>query len=202
MTDCGRWIKTEDLEHTRKICNTISKPIIVELDGRSEALFPHRADPTGVGDGWIPRTMLEDFHGCGHLSSTLITRCDRETQVTCLQTDLGRRRAGTTLPTNSAVGDSTGNGRVDKAVHRFRNHLRRTLAHLQATSDYVVTVDHRIVDLMADWAAALVSRYVKGSCGRRARGRLLGTRRTGALQTSGRRSSLLRRLDLTLFAVN
>ena len=46
------------------------------------------------------------------------------------------------IPTNAAVGDSKGNGRIENAVQRFQNQFRRIFENLRAKSNYIVTVDH------------------------------------------------------------
>ena len=48
MTDCGIWVKREDLDEALKVYKIVSRPILVELDGRTEALFARRVDNKGV----------------------------------------------------------------------------------------------------------------------------------------------------------
>lgn len=39
MIDCGRCLEEQELQEARNIYKTLSRPILVELDGRTEALF-------------------------------------------------------------------------------------------------------------------------------------------------------------------
>ncbi len=52
--------------------------------------------------------------------------------------------------------------------------FRGVFENLQAKSGYTVCVDHPIFDWMVEWSAALITRYVKGTDGRSAYGRLRG----------------------------
>ena len=77
MTDCCKWIKRDDYDEAVKVYKTISRPILVELDGWTEALFAHRVDNKGVAGGWPVKRRLEDMKEVGYSGSTIITRCDQ-----------------------------------------------------------------------------------------------------------------------------
>lgn len=72
----------------------------------------------------MTKRVVEDMDECGYSGSSMITRCDRESLIVDLQTEIGRNRGGVTIPTHSAVGDSIGNGTIENGVHRFLNQLR------------------------------------------------------------------------------
>ena len=91
-----------------------------------------------------------------------------------MMNELGQKPDGETVPTNSSFGDSRGNGRIANAVQRIQNQFRRILGSMQTKSGYMVTVEHPIFDWMLEWSAGLINRYVKGSDGCSACGRVRG----------------------------
>ena len=67
------------------------------------------------------KKVLEDMNECGYSGTTIVTTCDQERPFVDLQNEISRKRAGITVPSNSAVGDSRGNGRIENAIQRFQN---------------------------------------------------------------------------------
>lgn len=176
LTDTGRWLKDKEYEDVKDkgVYKSISKPILVCVDSKSGRVFAHRVDFKGVGDGWIVKRILEDLQECGYGGQKMITKCDQEASIVDLQNEIGKRRDGETVPVNSSVGDSRGNGRVENAVQRVQNQFRRVLDSLQAKSGFNLSMDHPLFDWLLEWSAGLINRYVKGTDGRSSYGRVRG----------------------------
>ena len=131
LTDCSRWIKKEGLEEALKNYKTISRPILVELDGRTDALVAHRVDAKGTADGWPAKRMLEDMHDVGYGNTFVVTRCAQAFPIDDLHNTIGRMCGGVAIPTHSAVRDSEGTGRIENAIERFQNKFRWIIDKLQ-----------------------------------------------------------------------
>ena len=180
MTDCGRRLRNDEVEEARKVYKAISKPVLVELDGRTEGVFAHRVDAKGVGDGWPLKKVIEDMGDCAYNGNTITTKCDQEPPIIDLHNEISKRRPGITITSKSAEGDRRGNGGIENAIQRFQNQSRRIFDNVQTKAQYSVAVDHSLFDWLVEWAAGLITRYVKGKDGKSAFGRMRGyeTQRT------------------------
>ena len=129
VTDCGRWITKEGLEEAQTIYKTTRGQILVELDGRKDAVFAHMVDAKGIAAGWLAKSMLEDMHEVGYGNSSLLIRCDQEFPIFDLHNTIGRMRDGITIPTNSAVGHRKSNGHIENAIQKVSKPVSPDYGH-------------------------------------------------------------------------
>ena len=117
---------------------------------------------------------MEDLQDVGNSGQKIIAKCDQEPAIVDLQMEVGKARGAPTMPTNSSAGDSEGNGRIENTIQRAQNQFRRLLCNLQSKSEFTLIVDHPLFDWILEWSAGILNRYVKGTDGRSACGRVRG----------------------------
>ena len=71
-----------------------------------------------------------DLEELGYGGSKVLLKCDQEKAIVEVQREVTRRRPDFTIPVNSSVGDSKGNGDAESEVKRIRGQLRTMKAAL------------------------------------------------------------------------
>ena len=90
--------------------------------------------------------------------------CDQEGAVrTCLEEALevakGRGEWVGAVPEHSAVGESASNGRAERAVQRFEDHVRTLLGELESRIGQRLKSDHPILAWLVEYAVVLLNKY-------------------------------------------
>ena len=112
--------------------------------------------------------IITDLEELGYGGTKILLKSDQESAIAEVQREIVRRRMGITVPINSAVGDSKGNGDVESAVKRLRGQLRTMRDDLEAKLKTKIRHNDPIMDWMIPWAAGLVTRYSKKDSGKSA----------------------------------
>ena len=146
----------------------ISCPVMIGKDRRTGAMVAHRVNSKGKGNGYIVKRLVMDLEELGYGGSQVLLRCGQEKAIVEVQREVIRRRPDLTIPINSSVGDSKGNGDAESAVKRIRGQLRTMKDALEAKLKHKFDYNHKIFDWMIIWAAGLVTRYNKKESGKSA----------------------------------
>ena len=153
-------------EAAKMDADKLSFPVLVGKDRKSKAIIAHKVEAKGKGNGWIVKRLIADLEELGYGGTKIIIKCDQENAIVEVQRELTRRRQGLTVPINSAVGDSKGNGDVESAVKRLRGQVRTMKDDLEAKLKHKLNHDSTTVDWMINWAAGIITRYSKDSSGK------------------------------------
>ena len=84
----------------------------------------------GVNDkaNWLPRRMVQDLDNSGLRNAKIQLKSDQEPSIINMQTAVQEIFPGMVVLTNSPVGESQCNGRVENAIKRTQEKAR-TLRH-------------------------------------------------------------------------
>ena len=95
-----------------------------------------------------------------------VLKADQEVAIADVQRQVVALRLGETVPVNSLVGESQSNGRDENAVQRVQGLIRTPKDALERRLNTRIRLSDAICPLMVEWAAGLITRYVKGQTGR------------------------------------
>ena len=160
-------VTKEEAEKTENK-DKIRCPVLVGKDRQTGAMIAHKVLSKGKGNGYIVKRLIADLEELGYGGSKIILKCDQENAIVEVQREVIRRRPGITIPINSSVGDSKGNGDVESAVKRIRGQLRTMKDAIEAKLKHKFDYSDKIFDWMIIWAAGLVTRYSKKESGKSA----------------------------------
>ena len=101
-------------------------PVLVMKDRWSKLLTAHVVPSKGGSTEWVIEQARRDLQRMGH-HGRLILRSDQEAAIVDLVNEITRARGNApTMVENSAVGDSQGNGFIERGV-RSVEEMTRTL---------------------------------------------------------------------------
>lgn len=103
LTEKAGYITTEELRTGRP---TLGKPILVEYDKHTGAVFGHQVQCKGSMARWAVTRVRDDIETCGYGGSMIRLRSDQENPIKDLMKKIIEGRRGPTVPEHSAVGDS------------------------------------------------------------------------------------------------
>ena len=146
--------------------------LLVVKDFWHKSVWTYPVEGKGVAKAaWLPDMLIKDFNTCGLDGCMLVLKSDQEPAIRELQEEIARRRRQTgsvgTVIENSKVGDSSSNGRTERAVQEVGG-LVRTLkfALEERTGGDKLALDHPILPWLAKHAAARITRYQVRANGR------------------------------------
>ena len=120
---CDYMFMTEDAEYVPKKeeanHRSLGKPIMVEYDRITGAVFGHRVQCKGGAATWAVKKMNDDIYDCGYGGARIRLRTDQENPIKEVMAKVIRNRPDITVPEHSAVGDSQGNGLIENTCRRL-----------------------------------------------------------------------------------
>ena len=139
--------------------------VIEHLHGRCWA---HQVPNKGVHDKahWLPRKVVQDLDNKGMKDAKIQLKSDQEPAIINVQTMIQEIRPGMVITTNSLVGESQCNGRVENAFRRAQEKVRALKHQVESGIKCRVLEDAPIMSWMVRWAAELLSKYAPGEDGR------------------------------------
>ena len=142
-------------------------PHMVMIEHSEGRCWAHRVPNKGVLEEahWLPEEMVQDLDNMGTRHHKIQLKADQEPAVVSAQGAIMEMRPNV-IPTNSPVGESKCNGRVENTIRRTQEKVR-VLRH---------QIEHGITEHMLDnalimawlvrWVAELRSKYPLGEDGR------------------------------------
>ena len=112
--------------------------------------------------------IAADIEELGYGGPRVVLKADQEVSIADVQRQVVALRWGETVPVNSPVGESKSNGRVENAVQRVQDLIRTLKDALERRLNTRIRSSDAIFSWMVEWAAGLITRYVKGQTGRTA----------------------------------
>ena len=114
----------------------------------------------------MPRRMVQDLDNNGLRDAKIQLNSDQEPSIMNVQAAAQEIRPGMVVLTNSPVGESQCNGRVENAIRRIQEKARVLRHQLENGIKCKVPDDAPIMSWLVKWAAELLSKYAPGDDGR------------------------------------
>ena len=132
-----------------------------EEDAMWALLVKHKgASPEVVS--WVLQKLEEG----GHTGKQVAMKTDQEAAIMSLKKAIMIRRDAKITPLESKVRVSQTNGRMERAVRKWRGQFRKIKLELEKHIDKRVEVNHPVVGWMVSWAADVVFKLKEKANGR------------------------------------
>ena len=150
-------------------------PQLVMVDHRKGRVWVYGAPNKGTLEGaaWLPKRIPQDLDMCGYKDITIQFKSDQEPAIVNLQIATQEVRQGV-IPTNSPVGESDSNGRVEGAIRRVQEKVRALRHHSACGIQQRLPDDSPIMAWSIRWAGEFISKYSVGDDGKSAYERIRG----------------------------
>ena len=105
-------------------------PHLIVIEHRHGRCWAYQVPNKGVHDraSWLPKRIIQDLDNNGMKDAKTQLKSDQEPAIVNVQTAIQELRPGMVIPTNSPVGESQSNGRVENAIKTIQEKTR-TLRH-------------------------------------------------------------------------
>ena len=135
-------------------------PQLVMVDHGSGRVWAYRVPNKGIMDGasWLPKRIVQDLDNCGYIDVRIQLKSDQEPAIVNLKAATQDLRPQT-VPTNSPVGESESNGRVENAIRRVQEKVRVLRHQLECELQRKIQDHAPIMSWLIRWAGELISKY-------------------------------------------
>ena len=141
-------------------------PILVVVDSKTKAVFAHDMEEKGANEATMEQ-LENDIKELGYHGSDIIIKGDQEPSIVAIQELIARRRsAGNTVLENSPVGESSSNGRVERAIQSVQGQIRTIKDNVEAKTGRKIPRKSGLFQWLVEWAAATITRYRVNSDGK------------------------------------
>ena len=143
-------------------------PQLVMVDHRFGRIWAHRVPNKGIWGKaeWVPWRIIQDLDNSGIQSIKLQVKTDQEPAMINIQTAMQELRPDKIIPTNSPVGESECNGRVENAIRRVQEKIRAIRHQVEDNIKCKILEDALLMSWLVGWSAELLSKYAVGEDGR------------------------------------
>ena len=148
--------------------NNNNPPQLVVVDHRFGRVWAHRVPNKGVWGKaeWVPKRIIQDLINNGMQNIRIQIKTDKEPAMINIQTAMQELHPDRIIPSNSPVGESESNGRVENAIRRVQEKIRALRHHVEANIKCQTFEGAFVMAWMVRWSAELISKYVVGDDGR------------------------------------
>ena len=161
---------TQDKEEAEKATECIAILVLKDEMHESVWAYPMEAKSIVKAD-WLIAQIIDDMKTCGLDKSHIVAKSDNEAAIVEIQEELARQRAiagaeGTAIE-NSRVGDSSSNGRVERAIQEVGNMIMTLkVATVENLGLDKLRLEHPLVPWLVKHAAAQITKFQIRQCGR------------------------------------
>ena len=143
-------------------------PYMVMIEHRHGRCWAYQVPNKGVHDraNWLPTRIVQDLDNNGMKDAKIQLKSDQEPSIVNVQIAVQDIRPGMVIPTNSPVGESQCNGRVENTIRRIQEKTRALRHQLEHNIKCRIPDDSPIMSWLVKWAAELLSKYAAGDDGR------------------------------------
>ena len=147
----------KETEHIEKVSAQVSMTILVMTETQCGSLWAYTVQSKGASEPWIAEQIVEDFETIGLTQDRLIIKADQKVSITALQRSVASLRAeyGTAIE-QSRVGDSSSNGRVERAMQELKGFTRTLRSAVSAMIQQLVRLADPLVPWMVRHAAHII----------------------------------------------
>ena len=158
-----------------------SIPVLVMRDRETRMLSAHAVPMKGAVVEWTAQQVVRDLERLGH-HGRLVVRSDQEAALRSLVSEVARLRGdAVTIPEHSAVGDSQGNGFIERAVRTVEEMVRTLKLDLETRISQKLNITQKVIPWLVEHAVDLVNKLQVGQDGKTSFERLKGKRFNGDL---------------------
>ena len=111
---------------------------------------------------WLPKKIANDLNNNGMQDMMWHVKSDQEPASVTLQSAIQDLCPNRVIPTNSPVGESACNGRVENAIKRVQEKVRALRHQVEDGMKAKIPEDSPLMAWLVRWAAELLSRYAPG----------------------------------------
>ena len=145
---------------------------IVMRDQRTGMTAAHVCLSKGAEDLWTVNRLVMDIDEWGY--TDIILKTDGEPSIVMVAEAMKRRRHHPTLPQHPPAYDPASNGVAEHAVQDFMAQKRACKLGLEKRINRKIETDWRVLEWMAEHAAATISKCQVGHDGKTPKWRLMG----------------------------
>ena len=139
-----------------------SIPVLVMRDRETRMLSAHAVPMKGAVVEWTAQQVVRDLERLGH-HGRLVVRSDQEAALRSLVSEVARLRGdAVTIPEHSAVGDSQGNGFIERAVRTVEEMVRTLKLDLETRISQKMNITHKVIPWLVEHAVDLVNKLQVG----------------------------------------
>lgn len=142
-------------------------PHMVMVEHRHGRCWAYRVPNKGILEDaeWLPERMVKDIDDNGMRHEKIQMKSDQEPAIVAVQKAIQDLRPNV-IPTNSPVGESECNGRVENCIRRIQEKVRVLRHQLEQGVKMKIPDEAPIMAWLVRWAAELISKYSPGEDGR------------------------------------
>lgn len=143
-------------------------PHLVAVEHEHGRAWAYQVPNKGVMGGahWLPKNLVNDWDNNGLRDAIIQLKIDQEPSIVTLQAAIQEIRERGVIPTNSLVGESECNGRLENSIRRVQEKVRVLRNQIELNIKQRVSNDSNIMPWFVRWAAEIISKYVPGEDGR------------------------------------
>ena len=121
-------------------------------------LSAHAVPTKGAVVEWTAQQVVRDLERLGH-HGRLVIRCDQDAALKSLVSEAARMRGdAVTISEHSAVGDSRGNGFIERAVRMSRRWVRTLKLDLEGRISETLKITRKVISWLIEYAVDLVNK--------------------------------------------
>ena len=147
--------------------STHNPPHMVMIEHTKGRCWAYRVPNKGIMDDahWFPERMVQDLDNAGMRHTKIQLKSDQEPAIVSVQRAIQDMRPEV-IPTNSPVGESECNGRVENTIRRIQEKVRVLRHQIEQGIRDTILDDAPIMAWMVRWSAELLSKYSPGDDGK------------------------------------
>ena len=142
-------------------------PYLVMTEHRHGRCWAYQVPNKGIHDkaNWLPARIVQDLDNNGLKGAKIQLKSDQEPSIVNIQTAVQEIRPGMVIPTNSPLGESQCNGRVENTMRRIQEKAKALRHQLEYHIKCKVPDEAPIKSWLLKWADELLSKYSTGDDG-------------------------------------
>ena len=146
------------------------------VDHRHGRVFAYGVPRKGVTAEaeWVPNRMIKDINNMGYKDVKVQIKSDQEPAIVAVQEYIRLNRSSPTILTNSPVGESESNGRVENAIRRIQDKVRTLKEQVESEAGTSIEDMDGLMSWLVRWAGELVTKSSIGKDGKTAYERIRG----------------------------
>ena len=147
--------------------NAYNPPHMVMVEHKHGRCWAYRVPNKGAMENayWLPERMVKDLDDSGMRHEKIQMKSNQEPSIVAVQTAIQELRPNV-IPTNSPVGESECNGRVENCIRRIQEKVRALRHQLEQGIKEKVPDEAPIMAWLVRWVAELIFKYSPGDDGR------------------------------------
>ena len=151
-------------KYRESACNP---PHMIVIDHKHGRCWAYRVPNKGILEEahWLPERIVQDLDNIGLGHERIQLKTDQEPAIVTVQRTIQELRPGI-IPTNSPVGESECNGRIENTIRRVQEKIRARRHQVEQGMKEKIPDEAPIMSWLVRWVAEPVSKYSPRDDGR------------------------------------